>query len=233
MCSFRSSVFPYNNDIIAKVKTPLFIFLFHHPIAFGSFLGAVEKNVRPQNKLRKSHSTSFAGGWGRGGKMKIYVGTFKKYNEGSLFGRWMDLEDYYDLYEFYMACRELHQDEDDPEFMFQDFEDIPDSLISESSIDEDIYELVHFEGDLEALYAFISLGNYNCLSDYIESFNYAFLTKLESCNDELTALGYWAAEGGYYDIPEELENFVDYEKIGASIQYDYNIINGYLFNNHV
>lgn len=165
-------------------------------------------------------------------KMKIYVGTYKKYNEGSIFGRWMDLEDYYDLYEFYNACRELHQDEDDPEFMFQDFEDIPDSLISESWIDQDIYELVHFEGDLEALMAFISIGNYNCLSDYIESFNYAYLTKLESCNDELTALGYWAAEGGYYDIPEELENFVDYEKIGAYIQYDYNIINGYLFNNH-
>lgn len=164
--------------------------------------------------------------------MKIYVSTYKKYNEGSLYGNWFDLEDYDDLYEFYMACRDFHNDEEDPEFMFQDYEEIPDNLIGESWIDQEIYQLLNFNGDLEALLSFISLGNYNSLSDYIEAFNYSYVTKLESCNDELTALGIWAAEDGCYDIPNELDDIVDYEKIGAKIQYDYNIVNGYLFSNY-
>lgn len=57
---------------------------------------------------------------------QIYVGTYAKYNEGSLFGKWMQLSDYSDLDEFIEACKELHKDEEDPEFMFQDWEEIPE-----------------------------------------------------------------------------------------------------------
>ncbi|WP_260264062.1 antirestriction protein ArdA [Elizabethkingia ursingii] len=52
----------------------------------------------------------------------IYVGTYKKYNEGSLFGKWLSLSDYSDYDELLEAMKELHKDEDDPEFMFQDYE---------------------------------------------------------------------------------------------------------------
>ena len=52
----------------------------------------------------------------------VYVGTYGKYNNGSLFGAWLDLSDYADKEEFYEACRELHKDEEDAEFMFQDYE---------------------------------------------------------------------------------------------------------------
>ncbi|HCO66571.1 MAG TPA: antirestriction protein, partial [Dysgonomonas sp.] len=57
---------------------------------------------------------------------KVYVGTYKKYNEGSIFGKWLDLADYTDKEEFLQDCAELHEDEEDPEFMFQDWEYIPD-----------------------------------------------------------------------------------------------------------
>jgi antirestriction protein len=67
-------------------------------------------------------------------EFRIYVGTYAKYNDGSLFGKWMDLSDYNDLEEFYKACLKLHEDEEDPELMFQDWEYIPDFLISESSL---------------------------------------------------------------------------------------------------
>ncbi len=53
---------------------------------------------------------------------RIYVGTYAKYNEGSIFGKWLDLSDYSDKDEFYETCRELHKDEEDPELMFQDWE---------------------------------------------------------------------------------------------------------------
>jgi len=53
---------------------------------------------------------------------RVYVGTYGKYNNGSLFGAWLDLSDYSDKEDFYEACRELHKDEEDAEYMFQDWE---------------------------------------------------------------------------------------------------------------
>ena len=72
-------------------------------------------------------------------EFRIYVGTYAKYNDGSLFGEWLNLSDYNDLGDFYQACLRLHQDEQDsdgccPELMFQDWEHIPDFLIGESWI---------------------------------------------------------------------------------------------------
>ena len=59
---------------------------------------------------------------------KVYVGTYAKYNNGSLSGAWLDLSDYSDKEEFYEACRELHKDEEDAEYMFQDWENVPEGL---------------------------------------------------------------------------------------------------------
>ena len=75
----------------------------------------------------------------------VYVGTYGKYNNGSLFGAWLDLSDYADKEEFYEACRELHKDEEDAEFMFQDYENIPENLISESR-KLDFREFLHLAG---------------------------------------------------------------------------------------
>lgn len=72
---------------------------------------------------------------------RIYVGTYKKYNNGFLAGAWLDLSDYSDKKEFLNACHELHNNESDPEFMFQDWENIPDCLISESYLSEKFFEL--------------------------------------------------------------------------------------------
>ena len=71
----------------------------------------------------------------------IYVGTYGKYNAGSLFGKWVDLSDFADIDEFLEACAELHKDESDPEFMFQDRENIPEELVSESWISDIFFEL--------------------------------------------------------------------------------------------
>ena len=71
----------------------------------------------------------------------VYVGTYGKYNNGSLFGAWLDLSDYADKEEFYEACRELHKDEEDAEFMFQDWENVPERLIGESWISENFFTL--------------------------------------------------------------------------------------------
>lgn len=59
---------------------------------------------------------------------RVYVGTYKKYNEGSINGGWLDLADYPKYGDFLAACRRLHKNERDPEFMIQDSEGFPDGL---------------------------------------------------------------------------------------------------------
>ena len=78
--------------------------------------------------------------------MKLYVGTYAKYNRGSIAGAWLDLDKFKDADEFAAACRRLHKDERDPELMFQDVEidagcDWQEGLYSESSIPRDYWTL--------------------------------------------------------------------------------------------
>ena len=58
----------------------------------------------------------------------VYVGTYKKYNSGSIAGGWLNLADYASYGDFLKACGKLHKDERDPEFMIQDSESFPDGL---------------------------------------------------------------------------------------------------------
>lgn len=71
---------------------------------------------------------------------RVYVGTYAKYNAGSLEGKWLTLSDYANKAEFIAACRELHKDEADPELMFQDWEGVPSWMIGESHIDAEVWE---------------------------------------------------------------------------------------------
>lgn len=82
--------------------------------------------------------------------MRVYVGTYHKYNSGSIKGAWLDIADYADKDEFMEKCAEIHSDESNAEFMFQDYEGIPDNLISESSISEDVWVLSEIESELGA-----------------------------------------------------------------------------------
>jgi hypothetical protein len=117
----------------------------------------------------------------------VYVGTYAKYNNGSIEGKWLNLTDYSNIEEFYEACRELHNDEEDPEFMFQDYEGIPKEHIDESWINEKIYEelpalaIPEILEKIEALYddELISLHNQYCNNagypdDYIYIFDEDF-----------------------------------------------------------
>ena len=72
---------------------------------------------------------------------RIYVGTYAKYNNGSLQGEWVELSDFYDLDGFMERCSEIHEDEEEPEYMFQAWEEIPDCLIDEGHLEENFFEL--------------------------------------------------------------------------------------------
>lgn len=61
-------------------------------------------------------------------KPRVYVGTWNKYNNGSIAGGWINLNDCKDYEEFLSKCHALHKRERDPEYMVQDYEDFPDGL---------------------------------------------------------------------------------------------------------
>ena len=73
---------------------------------------------------------------------RVYVGTYRLYNEGSLEGDWFDLTEYDDKNEFYKALKDRFKGIDpDPEYMFQDHE-YCGNLVSESSIDDKLFDLI-------------------------------------------------------------------------------------------
>ena len=81
---------------------------------------------------------------------QIYVSTYAKYNNGSLYGEWVDLSKFLDADDFMEYIAELHNDEEDPEFMFQDYEGFPECYYSES-LDVDtlskLYEYINLDED--------------------------------------------------------------------------------------
>ena len=87
----------------------------------------------------------------------VYCGTYEKYNNGSIAGEWIKFSDYSDAEEFFKALKDLHDDETDPEFMFQDSEYLPDSLYSESLSPSDV----------EAIYDYLEVAEK--IADYSDS----------------------------------------------------------------
>ena len=43
--------------------------------------------------------------------------------------------------EFRERCAKIHEDEEEPEYMFQDWENIPECLIDEGNLEENFFEL--------------------------------------------------------------------------------------------
>ena len=82
----------------------------------------------------------------------VYVGTYEKYNNGSIGGGWMSLEGH-DKESFYAACAELHSDESDPEFMFQDFQNFPREFYGESGLAAEIWDWLELDEDDRKLLA--------------------------------------------------------------------------------
>ena len=138
---------------------------------------------------------------------RIYVGTYAKYNAGSIAGQWLDLDDYADRDDFLAACKELHKDETDPELMFQDFEGFPRALYSESYVSNELWTwLALDETDRELLAVY--QDNVDGSAD-IDAAREAYCGTYDSEAD-------WAAQwledtGGLEDVPQHLRNYIDFK----------------------
>jgi len=174
---------------------------------------------------------------------RIYVGTYGMYNSGSLFGTWFDLTNYDDAKEFYIDCYEYHRNEFDPELMFQDWENIPDFLISECSLDENAYDyfqaLDEMDGDTaDAFKVYCEQisswpGNGKVLDEEVESFQESYRGYFGgSMKDAKIEYAYQYVEeiGMLADVPSVLERYFDYEAFARDLFLEgYTEVDGYVF----
>jgi antirestriction protein len=143
----------------------------------------------------------------------VYVGTYAKYNSGSIDGDWLDLEEYSDKETFIAACQELHKDEADPELMFQDWEGIPSGMISESHIDTEVFawlDLDEREREILTVYrdnindkGTIDEANDACRGVYDSPEDYA-----EQFHDEM---------GGLKNVPSDLIYHIDWKSVARDM----------------
>ena len=74
------------------------------------------------------------------GEPSVYVGTYGKYNDGSLCGLWIDLSSFNAYDDFIDFCKAIHADEEDPELMAQDYEGFPRQWYNEGFMSEDDFD---------------------------------------------------------------------------------------------
>lgn len=145
---------------------------------------------------------------------QIYVGTYAKYNKGNLFGDWLDLTAYCDREEFDAACKALHADEADPELMFQDWADIPEGMVSESFLSDDVWEwLALDEDDKELLVVYREDVNQ---TGTIDQASEAYRGKFAS--EEEWAEDHWDQSGLLTSIHPELRSYIDYAAYASDAQ---------------
>ena len=159
--------------------------------------------------------------------IQVYVGTYAKYNNASIKGEWVDLEDYDTEDAFYERCAEIHADEEDPEFMFQDFEGFPKDYYGESGLDAEIWEWLELDDDDRELWA-----------------------AAQACFGEISFKNAQDAFQGQYDSDEEFAQemaddcgmldrdlswpytCIDWEWAARELMYDYSSHDGHYFSSN-
>ena len=172
-------------------------------------------------RTRLTASNKFAG-VSDSEKPRVYVGTYAKYNHGNLDGKWVDLDDFSDYDEFIEYCREeIHPDEQEPELMFQDYENFPEKYYNESHLDPELWE--YFEKiqdyDKDIVDAVINEG-YSL--DHVD--DVIFYDDCYTRSDFAARL--IEDTGGIEELGRDtLENYFDYDSYGRDLEIDGSFVN--------
>ena len=156
----------------------------------------------------------------------LYCGTYGKYNSGNLNGMWVDLSTFDDYEDFINFCKAIHADEDDPELMFQDGENIPDSLCHESIGEEEFNNILKYcelceEYDVFAVYDFLEWRTPEELDDMHDAYVGVYESE-EDFAEELV--------NDCYDLDKMMGNlagYFDYEKFARDL-----FMSDYYFGSH-
>ena len=135
----------------------------------------------------------------------LYCGTYGKYNSGNLRGMWVTVSTFDSYEDFVNFCKAIHADEEEPEIMCQDGENIPNSLCSESMGEEEFNNLLEY-CELCDEY------NVSAVDDFLECFSPEDLDRMDD------------AYVGVYDSKEDFAREIvsdcyDIEKMMGNLAY--------------
>lgn len=163
------------------------------------------------------------------GEPSVYVGTYGKYNEGSLCGLWVNIASFDDYDEFINFCLAIHADESDPELMAQDYEMFPRQWYNEGFMLREDFEKILEYNQMSEKYGAEAVDDYMDFNDSLDNF-------------EEDYCGEWDSEEDFarhiidecYDLERtmgNLANYFDYEAFGRELfMWDYNMgANGNVF----
>lgn len=165
---------------------------------------------------------------------RVYVGTYAKYNAGNICGLWVNLTDftYYD--DFINFCKAIHADEDEPELMFQDFDNFPRKYYSESSLDKVTYDNICEYGNLceqyepETIDYFVENMDHD-INDFEECYQGRYASEEDFAREIVD---------GCYDLDKimgSLSCYFDYEAFARDLfacDYEYDAATGAVFWRH-
>lgn len=84
-------------------------------------------------------------------KARVYVCTDKKCSKDNFKGRWLDLINYKSKAEFVEACKNAHSDEEEPRYLYFDYEDLPYVYINQYWIEPKMFELLRAVVEQDAI----------------------------------------------------------------------------------
>ena len=117
------------------------------------------------------------------GEPSVYVGTYAKYNEGSLCGLWVDLSSFDDYDEFINFCKAIHADEEDPELMAQDYECFPRQWYNEGFMSEEDFDHILEYSDMCDKHGQEAVDDYMEFHDELDNFEEAYCGEWDSEED--------------------------------------------------
>ena len=154
------------------------------------------------------------------GEPSVYVGTYGKYNDGSLCGLWIDLSSFDDYDEFVNFCQAIHADEADPELMAQDYECFPRQWYNEGFISRDDFDHIKEYSEMCDKHGADAVDDYMEFHDELDNFEEAYMGEWDSEEDFARHI-----VNECYDLERSMGNladYFDYERFGRELfMYDY------------
>lgn len=165
------------------------------------------------------------------GEPSVYVGTYAKYNEGSLCGLWVDLSSFDDYDEFINFCKAIHADEEDPELMAQDYECFPRQWYNEGFMSEEDFDHIKEYTEMCDKHSVEAVDDYMELHDDLDNFEEAYCGEWDSEEDFARHI-----VDECYDLERTMGNlsqYFDYEAFARELfMYDYSMgANNHVFRN--
>ncbi|MDY3857779.1 MAG: antirestriction protein ArdA [Muribaculaceae bacterium] len=156
------------------------------------------------------------------GEPSVYVGTYGKYNDGSLCGLWIDLSSFNSYDDFIEFCQAIHADEEDPELMAQDYEGFPRQWYNEGFMSEDDFDHILEYSDMYDKHGQEAVDDYMEFYDELDNFEEAYCGEWDSEEDFARHI-----VEECYDLERsmgDLARYFDYEAFGRELfMYDYSM----------